>query len=116
MQPFPLSLTIGVVLLGSLQAQTVDFTRDVQPIFAKSCYACHSAKSQMGGLRLDAGKPNIPGSTFYQRVAGVGDQPRMPMGGQPLSAGELATIQKWVDQGTQWPEVKKHWAFIPPER
>jgi hypothetical protein len=136
------SVAFGLALLGSLQAQTepakVDFTRDVQPILAKSCYGCHGAKMQMGGLRLDSKKPAFSGgqsgksiqpskaaeSTLYQRVAGIGDQARMPMGGKPLPAGQIATIKNWIDQGAEWPEsaglevteIKKHWAYIPPQR
>ena len=33
--------------------QKVDFKTDIQPIFAKSCYACHGEKKQESGLRLD---------------------------------------------------------------
>ena len=127
--------SLGLLLIGTLQAQ-VDFTRDVQPIFAKSCYGCHGAKKQMGGLRLDSkvlafaggqsGKAIQPSkaaeSTLYQRVAGIGDQARMPMGGK-LEAGQIATIKNWIDQGAIWPDgagtevtaIKKHWAYIPPQ-
>src|ERR671933_250481 len=34
-------------------AGPVEFARDVQPIFAKSCLKCHNADKQKGGLRLD---------------------------------------------------------------
>jgi mono/diheme cytochrome c family protein len=127
---------IGLAALGSLQAQTeagkVDFARDVQPVFSKSCYGCHGPKVQMGGLRLDskqlAAKSIQPSkaaeSSLYLRVAGVGDQARMPMGGKPLDAAQIALIKNWIDQGAEWPEstnvevteVKKHWAYIPPKR
>ena len=92
------------LLLGSqteLQAQsvsppqpstaTVDFVRDIQPIFQKSCIACHGPNTQMAGLRLDAkqavfAKVVVPGkateSSLYQRVAGIGEVARMPMGGR----------------------------------
>ncbi|MEP6536071.1 MAG: PSD1 and planctomycete cytochrome C domain-containing protein [Bryobacteraceae bacterium] len=129
--------SLGLLLLGgTLQAQ-VDFTRDVQPIFAKSCYGCHGAKKQMGGLRLDSKAPALAGgqsgksiqpskaseSTLYQRVAGIGDQARMPMGGK-LEPAQIATIKDWIDQGAIWPDgagtevtaIKKHWAYIPPQR
>src|SRR5262252_7920003 len=69
----------------------VDYAKDIQPIFEKSCYACHGPKQQMVGLRLDSkklafdggqsGKAIVPGksaeSHLYQRVAGIGDQARM---------------------------------------
>ncbi|HYP13926.1 MAG TPA: DUF1549 domain-containing protein, partial [Bryobacteraceae bacterium] len=86
----------------------------------------------MGALRLDskavASKSIVPGksaeSSLYQRVAGLGDQARMPMGGKPLSASEVATIKAWIDAGAEWPEkqagqnaeIRKHWAFSAPVR
>jgi mono/diheme cytochrome c family protein len=128
----------ALTILGTAHAQTVDFSRDIQPIFANSCYGCHGAKMQMGGLRLDSKKLAFAGgqsgksiqpsksaeSILYQRVAGIGEQARMPMGGKPLESGQIAAIRNWIDQGANWPddagaeitETKKHWAYIPPQR
>jgi len=36
-----------------LQAQTVDFARDVRPIFERSCSGCHGPERQKSGYRLD---------------------------------------------------------------
>ncbi len=119
-------------LLFLLAQDRVDFQRDVQPVLEKSCYACHSAKSQMGALRLDtksgaaraiqAGKPAAE-STLFARIAGLGDQPRMPMGGKALDPAQIATVKKWIEQGADWPvagvaasDAPKHWAFVPPKR
>lgn len=112
--------------------QKIDFVRDIQPIFAASCAGCHGAKKQAAGLRLDSkkialSKVILPGkaaeSALYQRIAGIGDQARMPMGGKPLSAEQIALIKLWIEQGADWPEaasidgeVKKHWAFVAPVR
>ncbi len=111
----------------------VDFAKEIQPVLEKSCYGCHGAKSQMGGLRLDeasgaartiqSGKPAAE-SPLYARVAGLGDQPRMPMGGKPLAPAQIDAIKRWIEQGADWPasatsaaaEAPKHWAFIPPKR
>lgn len=114
-------------------AAKVDFEREVRPVFEKSCYGCHSAKAQMGALRLDtkAGAartiaPGKPGeSTLYTRIMGQGDLPRMPMGGKPLEAAQIATIKTWIAQGADWPagsnaplvsEGPKHWGFVPPKK
>ena len=123
-----------VLLLAVLPAfcQPVDFVRDVQPILVKSCQGCHGEKSQQAGLRLDANamalKAIVPGksadSTLYQRVAGLGDQARMPMGGKALPADQIAILKRWIDEGAAWPEaasiagaaVRKHWAFVAPVR
>src|SRR5258708_22748495 len=90
----------------------------------------------MGGLGLDSKKSALAGgqsgavidpgksaeSALYRRVAGIGDKPRMPMGGKPLDPSQLALIGTWIDSGAAWPdnaetaETRKHWAFIPPQR
>src|SRR5262245_57059998 len=123
---------------AALPATAADFAQDIQPIFEKSCYSCHGAKLQMGGLRLDSKELALTGgqsgaviqpgksadSLLYRRVAGVGDQPRMPMGGKPLDPAQLAAIRAWIDSGAFWPDgldsrntvIKKHWAYIPPKR
>jgi mono/diheme cytochrome c family protein len=113
-------------------AQKIDFVRDVQPIFTRSCVACHGPNTQMAGLRLDAkqsvlAKVVVPGNTaesaLYRRVAGIGDVARMPMGGR-LADDQIATLKAWIEQGAAWPDAvgvkvnasKVHWAFIPPQR
>src|SRR5688572_12223373 len=121
------ALAAGLSAAAGLMAQPVDFVRDIQPILAASCQGCHGEKSQMGQLRLDskaaaartlmAGKSAA--STLYQRVAGTSDQARMPMGGKPLPADQIALIKRWIDEGAEWPdvigaksaEIQKHWAF-----
>src|SRR6267142_1731437 len=121
---------------GDVARAKVDFLKQIQPILESSCYGCHGPKMQMAGLRLDeksaalsggqSGAVIIPGksadSPLYRRVAGLGDQPRMPMGGKPLDTSQIALIRAWIDQGAGWPDsgtkevvqVQKHWAYIPP--
>jgi mono/diheme cytochrome c family protein len=118
-------------------AVKIDFNKEIQPIFEKSCYGCHGPKMQMSGLRLDgkkealgggnSGAVIIPGqaaeSPLYRRVAGLGDQLRMPIGGKPLDEAQIAAIRAWIDQGADWPEdaadavaaTQKHWAYIGPK-
>ena len=124
------------LLAAGAAAEPVDFVRDVQPILANSCLACHGERQQLGQLRLDAktiamkggvsGKTIVPGdpssSELYRRVAGLGDQPRMPMGGE-LPAEQIATLKAWIAEGAPWPdaasaeaEIETHWSFIPPQR
>jgi len=124
---------VSLLVAGTLTvtAQSPNFTSDVLPILEKSCYPCHGPKSQMGNLRLDskqvAARTIVAGhsteSTMYQRVAGLTDQARMPMGGK-LSPEQIAIIKSWIDGGAEWPDTasakdaagKKHWAFIAPKR
>src|SRR5262245_48810777 len=120
----------------------IDFKRQIEPIFARSCYQCHGAKKSMGQLRLDgkesalkgglSGAAIIPGdskqSLLVKRILGEGNEARMPMGGAPLKPAEIARIRRWIDEGASWTEddqsairnpqsaIKQHWAYTKPVR
>ncbi len=97
---------------------TVDFASDVRPILAAHCLDCHGAEKSSGGLRLDSksgaarggdsGKPLLGGSLesneLWARVSSSERAYRMPKNADPLSAEELDTIKRWVEQGTPWLE------------
>ena len=44
----------GTANLPSQAAATVDFVKDIQPIFQDACLKCHGPEKQKGGLRLDS--------------------------------------------------------------
>jgi hypothetical protein len=118
----------------------VDFSRDVQPILARSCVSCHGAHKQRGGLRLDvaaaarAGGDTGPvitagdaaGSRLVRLVSGTDPELKMPPGRRPpLTAAEVALLRAWIDQGAKWPASEtadaravksNHWAFQPVRR
>jgi mono/diheme cytochrome c family protein len=139
----------AIFLLPASSAQTrtqrqVDFKRQIEPIFARSCYQCHGAKKAMGQLRLDertlalkgglSGPSVAPGdsrqSLLMKRILGEGKEARMPMGGDPLKSAEIALIRRWIDQGAPWSDgatgrrgdgakesdSSKHWAYVKPAR
>lgn len=110
-------------------AQQPDFARDILPIFKAHCSPCHNGGGNSGGLKLDtyeqlmaAGvvtKGSAKKSILIERILGLGGLPRMPMGFKPLSEKDTATIERWIDAGAKPPRagaVKKHWAFVPPQR
>ena len=115
----------------------IDFDRDVKPIFAKHCLACHGPDKQKGELRLDrkadalkggdSGAAIMPGkpdaSLLLKKVTSRDDDERMPPSGDPLTAAQIATLRAWVLQGAKWPEAAPatdpqldHWAFKPIKR
>ncbi len=111
-------------------AAKVDFTRHIQPILAKRCFKCHGPAESEAGLRLDqreaavaeleSGEAAIvPGkadaSALLHRIAESDADLRMPPEGEgkPLSAEEIATIRRWIEQGAEW---SQHWAFTAPTR
>lgn len=131
------ALIVAISLFQAASAASVDFVRDVRPIFEKHCYDCHGAKKQKSGLRLDvkseafkggeAYAPNIvPGnakeSPLIKFVTGEDKNMLMPPQGERLSAAETATLTKWIDDGAAWPDgvdavtladKRDHWSFKP---
>jgi hypothetical protein len=117
---------------------TVDFVRDVQPIFRKHCYACHAGNHREGGLRLDVRAAALAGGDSGQKaivpsdpkasrllgaISGTDPDLRMPPEGkgEPPSAEAIELIARWISQGASWPaeadaarERADHWAWHPP--
>src|SRR5437867_2091690 len=124
---------------------SVEFLRDVEPIFHKNCYACHGPSQQMNGLRFDqkkaagtgafSGPACVPGNSaetkLIQKVASSKDGFKMPPAGPALSPREIGILRAWIDQGAEWApppatpataqktssgEKRSHWAFQPIRR
>jgi tricorn protease-like protein len=118
------SLTLGLALMVFIAHpgtrvhadSTPNFDSQVAPILQKNCLACHSSASKMGGLVMEsyatlmkggahgaaivAGKPDQ--SRMIQMLEGK-VQPRMPFGGDPLAAADIATLKAWVESGALGP-------------
>ncbi|MBS0206423.1 MAG: DUF1549 domain-containing protein [Planctomycetes bacterium] len=108
------------------QSETVDFGRQIQPILAKRCYACHGPDKAEGGLRLNQGKlafeklesgkhaivpKNIEQSELLRRVLSTDETEQMPPEGPRLSDAQTDLLKRWIEQGAEW---KEHWAFVAP--
>ena len=111
--------------------QKTDFSRDVLPILSDKCLHCHGPDedSREADLRLDLiehvlakrdgrqivapGKPNQ--SKLVRRITSADPDERMPPRDQTrqLSASEVDTLIRWVEDGAQW---TMHWAFQSPKR
>ncbi|MBL8203487.1 MAG: PSD1 domain-containing protein [Blastocatellia bacterium] len=109
----------------------IDFVRDIQPILQTSCAPCHFGDKPKADLRLDSKsltlKLVVPGnskdSRLVHRVLGLNGEKRMPLGREALSAAQIELLQRWIDEGANWPDtasveggIKKHWAFVAPVR
>ncbi len=127
-------LTLIVASAAIASGETsVQFNRDIRPIFSENCFACHGPDEakRMTSLRLDteegaratlaAGRKAIdPGSPesseIYRRVSTTDTLRRMPpaaLGHEPLKEREVTLIRLWIEQGAEW---QGHWAFISPEK
>ena len=131
-----------LVLCGSSvslsAADDVDYLRQVKPIFAKKCYACHGVLQQKSGLRLDTaafirqggtnGEALVPAkpddSLLIDMLTGKSGIQMPPEGdGTPLNAEELDLVKRWIIQGAKGPadeqpqiNPRDYWSYKVPLR
>ena len=122
----------GCAVLGLLaMAGADDFGRDVRPILAENCFACHGpdAAKRQAGLRLDvreqatqtleSGKialvPRKPAaSELVRRIKAHGDEAMPPKESHKrLTADQKQTLIRWIEAGA---EYRPHWSFVAPTR
>ncbi len=122
------------LLVGGLRgvAAPLQFNRDIRPILAENCVACHGPDraQRKGGLRLDeraaalgpakSGRAAIvPGrpveSELYKRIGSKDPEEVMPPrdSGRTLSAAQKETLRRWLAEGASY---ESHWAFLPVRR
>jgi hypothetical protein len=133
-----IGLAAGVGLAGlartSRAADTVDFNKDIKPVFKKSCIRCHSLDNPRhkaaAGFRLDDktaalkggdnahDKDIIPGdskdSIMVQLLSksvnvdgeDIEAMPKHKKGEEfkPLPDEQIQRIKDWIDQGAKWGE------------
>src|SRR6266446_2061593 len=101
-----------LMLAASSFAQP-NYESDVKPLFARRCFACHSAGEMRSGLNLEtyagvlkggssgdavvAGR--AAGSLLYKAVAREDGAPQMPLGQAKLPDAEIAVIRDWIQGG-----------------
>jgi Protein of unknown function (DUF1553)/Protein of unknown function (DUF1549)/Planctomycete cytochrome C len=113
------------------EPRPVEFNRDIRPILADNCYACHGPdkNQRKADLRLDTEEgafadrgdyriitPSKPQqSELYRRISSADPKVHMPQPrfGKNLTARQVETIRLWIAQGAKW---QKHWSLIPPKR
>ena len=89
----------------------VVFSKQVAPIFAKRCLACHNARTAKGRYNMEtfAGvmKGGEQGDTILPKDGDLSNlvimikDGSMPKDADPLTADEIAVIKKWVDLGAK---------------
>jgi len=95
----------------------VSFSRDIAPILAKNCLACHGTDDPKSGFQLhtyehllQAGESELasitPGdlddSYLYYLVSEEDPDVRMPKDGEPLPSEQLALVRRWIRQGAKF--------------
>jgi hypothetical protein len=106
-------------------ASEVSFNRDIRPILANTCFACHGPDSgtREAELRLDSFEGatewaivagDADGSEVISRISSDDPEIRMPPAASkkpPLTPEQIELLRKWIDAGAKY---EPHWAYIPP--
>jgi hypothetical protein len=110
----------------------VDFNREIRPLLAKKCFACHGPDDEHreAGLRLDtregataeldSGSRAIivgksTGSELVRRIRSTDAGEQMPPAetGITLTESQKALLARWIDEGASY---APHWAMVKPTR
>lgn len=128
-----LALAAALPAAASMAAEpSIHYARDVKPILSANCYACHGPDEaqRKAGLRLDTpegaaaelrkgNRAVVPGdpskSALLARITAESEFDRMPppRTGKQLTAEQVATLRRWVEQGARY---EAHWSYVPPAR
>jgi hypothetical protein len=115
-------------LAGAVGAEPkISFTRQIKPILANKCFACHGPdeKERKAELRLDVRDEAVPSvikpgdgehSEVLVRITTGDADSRMPPSDSKkpaVTADEAKLIRRWIDEGA---EYDSHWAYIKPAR
>ena len=114
--------------------EQISFSLHVRPILSDRCFSCHGpdVEGRVSNLRFDTEEGLRASLTNSRRSRAVraGDPARSelvhrilsddaayrmppPESNLSLSAGEKATLVRWIEQGA---EFEEHWAFSPPRK
>lgn len=117
-----IAMVFAVGLLGGVaHAQAIDFKQEIRPILLQHCVSCHGEDRTESGLSLhsyeavlrgsDSGKSILGGAVeaneILRRVKHQDPLERMPLEDDALSPEQIATLQRWVEQGSPWPVAKE---------
>ena len=125
------TMAAGFVGTNLWAAPAIDFNRDIRPILADKCFACHGpdGNKREADLRLDSedgakakrdsgpvivvGKPDE--SELFRRLTTKDDDERMPppSSEKTLTAEQIELLRQWIIAGAKY---DRHWSLIPPTK
>jgi hypothetical protein len=120
-------LLLCLVATPPVRGAEIDFNREIRPILAEHCFACHGpdGAKRKGDLRLDSREGAVdsavvPGmsaeSELLRRVMAKDPDEMMPpfdSGKAPLTKSQIEKLRLWIDSGAKY---DTHWSFVPPAR
>ena len=121
-------LVLATLFASSMRAHAQpEYNRDIRPILAENCFACHGpdSASRKAHLRLDLrdaaikAEAIVPGSpdksALVQRICAADPKEIMPPAKtlKKLSAAQKDLLKRWIAAGA---EYQSHWSLIAAKR
>lgn len=107
----------------SAPTHSIEFNRDIRPIFTQYCTSCHGGVKSAGDVSFVYANQVLPpdgwvvepgdaaSSILWQRIVSDDESERMPPPDEhpdPLPPEKIALIQRWIDSGAEWQD---HWSM-----
>jgi hypothetical protein len=122
-----LLLMLTYFVSDGFAAEPLEYNRDVRPILAENCFACHGPDSaaRKADLRLDQREAAITAgaitpekadeSELLHRVLSTDPEQVMPppLTKKQLTADQKETLRRWINEGAAY---QPHWSLIAPVR
>ena len=107
------SVAFVLAIPAVAQSGHPNYDDDIKPLFARRCFACHSAGEMRSGLNLESYAGVLKGgssgdvviaaraasSTLYRAVAREEGAPQMPLGQAKMPDAEIGLIRDWIQNG-----------------
>ena len=116
---------LALCLFRGVAAEELTFNRDIRPILAEHCFACHGqdASTREADLRLDLREPAVDGGAIVPGEAAISELVRRiqsqdtdevmppPHLHKPLSESQKSLLVRWIEEGATYQE---HWSLMAP--
>jgi mono/diheme cytochrome c family protein len=110
-----------------LAADKLEYNRDIRPILADNCFACHGADSASrkadlrldqrdGAVKVEAIVPGDPTASEMIRRIDTADPAELmppPATKKTLTKAQQDLLRRWIQEGA---EYQPHWSFLAPVR
>ncbi len=123
-----LMIVLSIMPFNLAAQEPIQFNRDIRPILADKCFACHGrdADHREADLRLDTAEGTVSDengfaavvphdlerSELWNRVNSDDDDERMPPAEshKVVTAAEKLLLKRWIEEGAPY---QRHWSFEP---